>query len=239
MKFHNGEVFTSKDVKYSVERVINPSTGSRLKDEFKMVKGVEVLNDHTVKILLTEPYAPFISTLSTLKIIPYDSEDYISSNAVGTGPFRLNKYIPNQRTELDRFEDYWEEGVPYLDKIVFLPIPNPSTRIANLQTGQIQGVDIVEPAFIKRLEKDRSISLLKVPASATYDYFAFNFNRSILQNKKLHQAMAYAVNKEAIRIAVMEGASTPSQVPFPSDHWACNSRLWAMNMILIKQEIAE
>jgi peptide/nickel transport system substrate-binding protein len=125
MKFHHGKELDSDDVKYSIERVMNPATRSPRAFAFKWIDSVQAIDKYHVKIKLKEPFGPFLTslTITTCPIIPTGWEPTPTKPAPGTGPFKFKSIVPNESTELTRFDQYWEhdektgDRLPYLDSI--------------------------------------------------------------------------------------------------------------------------
>src|SRR5262249_51627572 len=113
VKFHNGREVVADDVLYSYNRVMNKDTGSPSKPNFDSVKTLEAVDDHTVRITLAEPTAPFLTFVAsaTTGIVPKEEVEQQGGNlkkaAVGTGPFKFVEYVPKTRVKLDKNPDYW------------------------------------------------------------------------------------------------------------------------------------
>ena len=140
--FHNGRALTADDVKYSYERILDPEVGSGASWRLGAVASIDVIDDATVRINLNEPNPGLLAKLGGYKgmaIVPQEVADAgeLDRNPVGTGPFKFVSYTPGDSVVLEANPDYWEEGKPYLDQIVFKPIPDDTVRLTNLQTGEV------------------------------------------------------------------------------------------------------
>ena len=147
VKFHNGKVLDADDVKYSLERVLDPKVGSSGRGDLVMIKQIDVVDKNTIVITLNDPTGPFLVNLAGRynAIIPKDSAptgDTLRRTAIGTGPFMMDEFVPAQRLALKKNPDYWEKGKPYLDKLVIQVVPDEQTSMAGLRAGTVDAVGI-------------------------------------------------------------------------------------------------
>ncbi|MBW1961683.1 MAG: hypothetical protein JRJ04_09525 [Deltaproteobacteria bacterium] len=140
--WHNGDKFSAEDVKFSLERIMDPKAGSSLKAELtQMIQKIEVVDDNTVKITLKATSPDFLHVLSVAycKIV---SKKFIESGGnpnktlMGTGPFKFKEYTPTVSIKVVRNENYFKKGRPYLDGIDFIFYPDQTTRVTALRTGR-------------------------------------------------------------------------------------------------------
>ena len=114
---------TAEDVKFSLERILDPKTGSRRRTNLQIIQSVEAVDAYTAKITLKTPFSPFLSYLVGVygAIIPKESldEDGAVTRPVGTGPFTFVEWVKNDHLTVKKYDQYWKEGLPYLDQIVF------------------------------------------------------------------------------------------------------------------------
>ena len=158
IKFHNGRAMTAGDIKYSVERAINPATQGPGAGFFGSTKGYDEMvgdakatelsgittpDDKTVVIQLTRPDATFLHVMAInfSYAVPKEEVDKFGAdfgrNPVGTGAFKLVEWVPGPKTELERFADYYRQGVPYLDKLTFEFGQDPTVNVLRLKKGEI------------------------------------------------------------------------------------------------------
>lgn len=220
--FHSGKPFTAEDVVYSYERVMNEDIASSRRPDFLPVESVEALDDYTVKFTMTEPFAPFLSKLEVLRIVPADPDNDPATDPIGAGPFVFNEWISGQSITLDRNPDYWQEGLPYLDQLVYRPIPEPSTRVVELQTGGVDMLNAVPAKDVKTLEDDANVNVHQV-TGVVRDHIGFNMeSETFKDNPNLRKAIAWAVDRDTIADSIMFGLAKPAQVAIPDSHWAFN-----------------
>ncbi len=146
--FHNGDPFTAADVVYTFERSSNPELSIH-SGVLANVTSVEAVDDLTVKFVLAQPQASFLvktlerasgraMTIVNKRAIEEDGPEQYGMMPVGTGPFRVTENSLGQQTVLERFEDYYDPERPKLDKITFIPIPEPEPLAAAIEAGDIQ-----------------------------------------------------------------------------------------------------
>ena len=137
VKFHNGQTMTADDVKYSVERVLDPKTASPWVSWLKPIKEVKVIDPLTVQMNLDAPY-PLLGSFAGNRasaIIPKGiaEQENLKIKGIGTGPFKLAEYVPQDRIVYARNADYWDKSLPYLDGMAFKVLTEENARIAALQ----------------------------------------------------------------------------------------------------------
>lgn len=211
------------DVVYSFERLLNEDTGSPWRSNFTPITNVSADGDYTVVFEFDQPYAPFLYKLSSGGyILPEgaDDADYdIANQPVGTGPFVFDENVPQARTEVSAFNDYYEtddsgNSLPYLDGIEFRIVPEGQARLTNLQSGSIDWAVTVPPSQASSLEGSNSITLSNIPGTY-YDYLGHNTTRAPLDDVQLRQAISFAINRESIVQGARFGFAEPTQDPIP------------------------
>ena len=220
--WHNGRAFVADDVVYSYNRILDPDVGAANNFRFASVESVTAPDDQTVVITLTRPTPNLLVNIGAFKgmaIIPQEivEDGTIDTNPVGTGPFRFVSSSPDQGIVLERNPDYWraDEGLPYLDGVTFVQIPDPTVKLTNLQTGEVDWIDAVPPQQLTNLESDDAVVLERVPGG-DYHYFALNQNRQPFDDVRVRQAIAMAIDRGEIAEAAQFGAATANQTAIPS-----------------------
>ena len=205
--FHNGEPFTADSVKFSIERVLNPATKSPWGSRIAPVDKVEVVDAGTVRIITKSTFAPLLQGLMTVDMLPpkyfaEKGEREFAGAPVGTGPFRFTSWVKQDHLALAANPAYWR-GRPALDEVVFRSIPEDSTRVAGIETGELDAVLLVPPEQVSRL-KARSVDVRSINQGQG---LVVNFRTSVepFTNKKVRQALNYAVDKEAILKSLLAG----------------------------------
>ena len=130
--FHDGTPVTVEDVKYSIDRYAEIQGES---SAFPMLSDVVIKDDKTIEVLLKEGDSEFITELA-LAVIPASNDDP-AGNPIGTGPFKFVSYTPGQNLILEKYDGYWQKGLPYLDRVEFKFTPDVDTAFMELQAGTI------------------------------------------------------------------------------------------------------
>ncbi|HET9659497.1 MAG TPA: ABC transporter substrate-binding protein [Thermomicrobiales bacterium] len=222
--FHNGRAVVAADVKYSFERLIDPETASPTAGSLASMKSIEAPDDATVVVTLTQPNASFLVELSGMGciIVPkevVEEHGDLAQIAVGTGPFKFVEYVPNTHIKLVRNDDYFEEGLPYLDGLDLLIAAEDNSRTAALVSGTVDFIEYVPSQDIPILEDDDSIQLAG-NSIQQIRMIAFNLTRAPFDNPKVRQAIAMAVDRGPIIDAALSGFGTPTEQIFAADFWA-------------------
>jgi len=222
VKFHNGKDFKAEDVKFSFDRVMDEATGASRRPDFLPVASVEVVDDYTVKFVMNAPYGPFLSKLENLAILPSNQTTDPAQDPIGTGPFIFKEWITGQSITLERNPDYWQPGLPYLDGIVYRPIVEPSTRIVELQTGNVDVLNAVPAKDVATLQADPNVTVHR-NAGVTRDHVGFNMENPLFKdNPNLRKAIAWSIDRQTIADTILYGLASPAQVAIPTSHWAYN-----------------
>jgi len=211
VKFHDGEEFTSEDVKYTYEWYMNPDNAAINAADFAMVEAVEAPDPYTVIVRMKEPYAPFLARVASKFIVPahYHSqvgETEYKGKPIGTGPFKLKEWRPAEYTEVEAFEDHFR-GRPYLDAIREEVVPEPSVRAIGLETGEAHSsVWPLTPEDNIRLAEDSNFVVFVTSAFAV-NHFPLNNKLPQLSDKRVRQAMMYAIDRETVIDEIFQGAA--------------------------------
>jgi len=246
VKFHNGREMKAADVKYSIERILDEKTGSPRRSNFAPIDKIETPDDYTLVLKLKNPYAPLLSILAdrTTAIVPKEVVDAnggkLDKVAVGTGPFKFVEYVPNTRTKLEKNPDYFIKGLPYLDTVIYQPIPDDTARSTAVRTG---AVDIVEYAPAKDLALLKGDSKITMAGEGNNNVRHLSFNNKVkpFDNVKVRQAIAWAVDRKAVLDAAVNGAGTPLTAgPFLSTFWpGLPNPVFKQDLAKAKQLLAE
>lgn len=215
--FHNGEVFDANAVAFTWEAGQNPENAYY--DAFTLASDVTVVDADTVVITAAEPNALFLVQVGAgWPMLPpdYYREVGLAEFArapVGTGPFRLVEWAQGDRIVLERFDDYWRSGYPLLDRVVFRPILESSTRAAAVRTGDVDIVQRLGPTDAVPLRDAEGVEIVEYTNNRVY-YLAFNnltTGKGLpTEDVRVRQAMNLAVDKQAIIDALFDGKGRPS-----------------------------
>jgi peptide/nickel transport system substrate-binding protein len=208
VKFHDGTALDAEAVKFHFDRHMDPETGSFRKTELGTLDRVDVTGPLTVKATLKSPYAPFPYALfdwvgfviSPAAYQRWGKQDY-RFHPAGTGPFRFVSYAKDQQTVVERNPDYWRTGEPLLESVTFRAIPLDSTRLTELRSG---GAHIAEDMPFQDFQRLKSMSEIAVSEKGGFrwDSVFMNVRKDPYTNKKLRQALNWALDREAIQKSV-------------------------------------
>ncbi len=232
VKFHDGSDFSAEDVKFSIER---PATVKNSPGAFtiytRAIKSIQVVDPLTIRLRTDGPYPLIPTDLSSLAIVSAKAaanagtEEFNSGKAaVGTGPFKFTRWARGDRIELARNDAYWGPKSPW-ESATFRLIPNDPARVAALLSGSVQVVENLPTADMARLRANRDFALhrsishrliyLHLDSSRDKAPFIFDnegkpLDKNPLKDARVRRAISKAVNRDAIRDRVMEGAAQPT-----------------------------
>ncbi|MGM0602683.1 MAG: ABC transporter substrate-binding protein [Bacillota bacterium] len=218
--FHDGTEFTAEAVKFNFERMLDPELGSPRKSDLDLIEEIEVVDKYTISLELSRAYVPFLSTLTDragMMISPAALEEYgenFSSHPVGTGPFKFVEREMQDRIVLEKNENYWQEGLPYLDEVVYKPFTDGNVRLVNMTSGELDLIDEVPPKDMEKLSEDNSV---KVSTVSGVGFQGIWINKAVepFSSDALTQALNYSINRDAIVNVVFGETAYPGHSPFP------------------------
>lgn len=204
VKFHNGNVVTAEDVKYSLERVSGLLDGTPLISTLSTIKSVDILDEKTVQVTVENANTELIYSF-VAAIIPAGSGEDETADPIGTGPFSFVSYKPQQGIVLAKNPDYWQEGLPYLDQVEFKIINSADTALLELQGGTIDFYAYLTDSQAQALQGSH-----QVISSPTNMVQALFLNNAVepLNDVRVRQAISYALDKESINDFVGGGNGT-------------------------------
>jgi len=236
VKFHNGRAMTAKDVKYSLERVVNPATQSPGAGFFgaikgfdaasvgdaKALEGVEAVDDSTLRIVLSRPDATFLHVMAlnfSSVVASEEAEKHgadFGKNPVGTGAFKLAEWTLGQRLVFERNPDYYQAGLPRLDQIVFEVGQEPIVALLRLERGEVDiAGDGIPPAKFLEVRNDPKFKDMIIEGSQLHTgYVTMNVKMAPFDNVKVRQAVNMAINKDRI-VRIINGRAVPANQPLP------------------------
>lgn len=200
--FHNGEKFTSADVKYTFERILDPKTASAYAGLYAQIDSVETPDDTTVVFHLKSPFGPFLTNLAANGEIVNKTAIEGGDPArkpVGTGPFTFVEWVQGDHITIKKNPDYFKDGLPHLDSVVFRFLPVDQSRIDGLVAGELDWVDAIPLQQVPTLEKDPRFTYLTSPVAGIPDFLALNTKKAPFDNVKVRQAIALAISRSQIR----------------------------------------
>lgn len=230
VRWHDGTPFTADDVIFTFERAPNvPNSPSSFAAAVRG-KTVEKIDDSTIRISTPAPHPLMPNDMSSLLIVSKkhgegaSTEDYNSGKAaIGTGPYKLASFVPGDRIELVRNEDYWGEK-PQWEKVTLKPIKSGPARIAALLAGDVDLIEDAPTADIERLKKDPEIEVSQTVSRRVIYFHMDQFRenspfitgkdgseiKNPLMDQRVRLALSKAINRDAIVERVMEGVAIPA-----------------------------
>lgn len=230
VKFHDGTDFNAEAVVANFDRwaagdadkfpYYQSMFGGFGDDEGHVIESVEATGDHEVVFTLKRPQAPFLKNLA---MSPFGiasptafeaAGDSFGDNPVGTGPFKFVEWNRNDTVRIEKFDDYWVEGEPKLDEVVFRSIPDNSARLNALMSGEIDLADGITPSDAPAIESNENLQIYERP-SMNVGYLGMTVTREPFDDPLVRQALNHAINKQAIVDAFFEGRADVAKNPMP------------------------
>ena len=225
VKFHDGEAMDAEAVRYSLNRHLTMQ-GSFRRGEINSIEAVEVVDPLTVIIRLREPSAAFLSQLTDragMIVSPRAAEAAgrnFGLRPVCAGPYRFTERVAQDRIVVDRFPDYWNAAAITIPRITYLPIPDSTVRLANLQAGALEMVQTIDPDDVPAVRRN---ARLRVSISDELGYQSIQFNigngqraqTPLGQDVRLRAAFELAIDRTAINQVVYEGMYVITAQPVP------------------------
>lgn len=223
VRFHDGALLTAADVHYTFTSLLDPATQSPKRASFDHIRSIEVLSEHTIRFVLSEPFAPFLTNNMTLGIVPRPRDDApttsLDQHPVGTGPFAFQKRDPNVALYLHAYAAYFE-GKPALDGIVLRILPDAMVRLFELQKGNLDFLyNALPPDVLAQLHDDARFQILRA-VGTNFTYLGLNCRDPILRHVQVRQALAHAIDRQALIQHVLQGLAQPAKGILPATHWA-------------------
>ena len=233
IKWHDNQDFTAKDVEYTYRLLKSPKLLTPYKDSFKYVQSVEAMDKYTVKVIYKQPYFKALS-IWMMGILPkhiWEEEDNpmtssINKNPIGTGAYMLKKaFKVNEKIVLNAYPDYFT-GVAKIKTINYHYISDPSTQFITLKAKELD-IGSLDPLQVQRqLNKEfKSYYQLIEQPSQSYTYMGFNLRLQKFKNKKVREAIAYAINKQELidllffkHGKICHGPFMPDSSVYPNDY---------------------
>ena len=236
VKFHDGEVLTSADVKASWDRIVFPPEGvvSPRKSFYNAVKSIEAPDPLTVVFTLRYPSPSFLSMaaspfawIMSKKYLDQD-QSYYRTNSIGTGPFKLKKVLRGSSIELERNPDYFRKGLPYLDGLKYFIIKDSSARVTALRSGRVD-VEFrgVTPTDVENIKKQMGDKVTVAYPKAMFHWgVAFNVDQKPFDDERVRKALTLAIDRYdmAKTLAPLSGLESVGGLLHPSTPWALSGK---------------
>ncbi|MBB5695471.1 ABC transporter substrate-binding protein [Muricoccus pecuniae] len=223
--FHDGEKMDAEAVRYSLMRHLTMQ-GSFRRGEITDLDSAEVVDPLTVRLRLKQPSSPFLSQLTDragMVVSPKAAEaagrDF-GAKPVCAGPFRFVERVAQDRIVLERFANYWNAANIHFSRVTFQPITDSTARLANLQSGTLELIEVTSPSDVPSIRRDRRLALSTVDGLGYWSVI-FNIGNGVRaqtpigQDRRVREAFDLSIDREALIQVAYEGLHTPSSQPIP------------------------
>ncbi len=222
VRFQHGAPVTAQDVRFTIESILDPALGSPHRSTFEMIERIETPDASTVRFILKEPFAPFLIGM-TMGIVPASlaaaQGDAFGQQPVGSGPFRLSQRALAERYVLAANPDYYG-GAPNIDQVIFRVIPDNTVRFLEMRKGTVNLViNGIELDYLPLVERDPNLQLMSGPG-VNYSYIGLNLTDPILKQREIREAIAHAVDREAIIQYLLKEKGRPASGLLSPLNWA-------------------
>jgi peptide/nickel transport system substrate-binding protein len=224
--FHDGAALTSRDVKWTLDSLIQGKIRSTKSAAFRFVDRIDTPDDFTVVFHLKEPYASLLWNLSegAIGIVPYGSLDEVTRKPVGSGPFKFVSAEQDKEIIVDRNDNYWGEKA-HLARVRFAVVPDPTTRALELRKGSADvAINALTADTVLALEREPNLKIERGPGTIL-SYLAFNTRDPVLQDVRVRQAIAYAVDRGPLLQYIWRGFAQPALSVLPPQSWAYDANV--------------
>ena len=241
--FHDGEKMDAAAVKYSLERH-KTMAGSNRRGELAPVASVDVVDPSTVRLNLSAPFSPLLAQLADragMIVSPKAAQaegDKFGAKPVCSGPFKFVERVAQDRIVLERYAGYWKKDDIHFDRIVYLPIPDSTVRLANLRSGQLDFIERLAPSDVPQVKGDSKLKLSKI-TEIGYQGITINVGKSDLaqtsvlgRDPRMREAFELALDRDGIVQVAQDGEGTPG------NQWVAPSNpYYAKNVPIPKRNV--
>jgi len=236
VKWHDGQPFTASDVLYTYQITVDPQTPTAYAEDFKMVKKAEVLDDYTFRVTYDKPFAPALISWSS-SILPRHllsgkdiTKSPLARHPIGTGPYKFKEWLTGQKIVLVSNHDYFE-GRPYIDGQITRIIPDTATMFLELRAQNLGMMGLTPMQYKRQTENNlfkNNFNKYRY-LSFAYTYLGYNLKNPLFTDKRVRQAISYAINKDEIISGVLLGLGKPATGPYKPGTWAYNNKVRVYN----------
>ena len=227
VKWHDGAPFTASDVMFTYKTIIDPSTPTAYAGRYKLVKKARVIDKYTFEVTYERPFAPALISWG-LEILPEHllkgmpvAKSPLTHAPIGTGPFKFRRWDTGSRIVLEANKDYFIKR-PYLNGISYVIIPDQTTQFMELKAGNIDIMGLSPLQYLRQTNTPKFKRMYKKYKYLAdgYTYLGFNLRRKPFDDKRVRQAIAYAIDKKEIIKGVLLGLGKVATGPYkPGTLW--------------------
>jgi len=226
VKFSDGRPLTSRDVKWSYDSLIQGRIHGAKGATYRPVDLIEAPDENTVIFHLKEPWAALLLNVSSpdMGIVPYGSGQEISQNPIGSGPFHFVSAEQDKEVVIERNANYWGEKAK-LDRVRFIVVPDTTTRALELRKGSADiESNALTPDMEFTLQREPAVQIMRGPGTRLA-YMAFNLRDPILKDVRVRQAIAYAIDRQALIHYLWRDSARPAATVLPPESWAFDANV--------------
>lgn len=240
--FHNGEPFTAEDAAFTVNRLVKEGAmggqTSPRKGLLGPVTGAEVVDEYTILVKMEKPWPVFLAMLPFQEVVPKDyilkvGDRRFAEQPIGTGPFKFVEWVKGSRIVMERYDGYYggspdipPVGPARVKRVIFEVIPEDAARLAALRAGQIDIMTQVPPHAVPGIQKDPSLEVLTCNGTRSY-FMAFNLKTPPFNDKRVRQALNYAIDVQMVIDAVLNGMAVRTPTVLSPEAFAFDRNLAA------------
>jgi peptide/nickel transport system substrate-binding protein len=232
VRWHDGVPFTAEDCLFGFRTITDRKTPTAYAGDYLEVKQAEVVDRYTFRVTYRRPFAPALASWGSLVVLPKHrlagqdiTKSPLTRRPIGTGPYRFKEWVSGEKILLTSNPDYFE-GRPYIDGYIYRIIPDPATMFLELKAGGIDWMGLTpmqyrrqtnDPTFLQRFKKYRYLAF-------SYMYMGYNLLSPLFQDKRVRQAITYAIDKTEIIKVVFLGLGEICTGPYKPGTWYYNPR---------------
>ena len=233
--FHDGSAFNAASVKYQIDWIRNPGSGTWDAAWLEQLDSVEVVDEHTLHWKFKTPWAGFAGVVANVpgyvmsaEALQRDAAQY-DTQPQGTGPFMLEEASPGNFLRLKRNPNWWfakasgHPDMPYFDGVLVTIIPDPAVRLANLRAAKIDAL-VLDKSQYAAVKGDPDLNVWRFPANHVAA-LRFNLTKSVFQDIRLRKAVSHAIDRRALIVGTQFGLARLASCMYPDDHWCHNPNL--------------
>jgi len=249
IKWEDGHPFTSADVMFGYKTIINKDTPTPYANDYLQVSKAEAPDAYTFIVHYDKPFAPALASWGNLVILPKHllvgkdiSKSPLTRKPMGIGPYRFKDWKAQESIKLEAGDDYFK-GEVYIKKYVYRVIPDSATQFLELKAGGIDEMSLTPIQYTKQTntkEFESKFQKFRYLANG-YTYLGFNLARQLFKDKRVRQAISYAINKEEIIEGALLGLGKPATGPFKPGTWPFNKNVkkYGYNPEMAKKLLAD
>jgi peptide/nickel transport system substrate-binding protein len=236
VKWHDDQPFTAADVLYTYQVIVDPKTPTAYAEDFRAVKKAEALDDYTFRVTYDKPFAPALISWSS-SILPRHllsgkdiTQSPLKRHPIGTGPYKFKEWVAGQKIVLVSNSDYFE-GRPYIDGQITRIIPDTATMFLELRAQNLGMMGLTPLQYTRQTENNlfkNNFNKYRY-LSFAYTYLGYNLKNPLFTDKRVRQAISYAINKDEIISGVLLGLGKPATGPYKPGSWAYNDKVQNYN----------